>query len=972
MKLKPDSRENTLFLVDVSSFIFRAFFAIRHLSSKSGEPTNAVYGVGSMVAKVIEDSNPKYLTIVYDSKEPSFRKEVYPEYKANRSETPDDLIPQFDRIEELLAKMKLNSIRKSGVEADDLIGTLTHRWIAENPKHEVVIVTGDKDLMQLVTPRVRVWDTMKGVDFGPAEVEAKFGVRPDQVRDYLALVGDTSDNIPGVPSIGPKGAVDLLKEFGTLKGVVDAAKAGKIKGKKGETIAANEKDAYLSQELATLMDVKEAKADLHAMLSPFADGVVSVGPECLALLEELDLRSLRDKWNKGAPSTGAHATTGQTSTSANEKNAEFDFSDASSSGGARTDSGGRTASGPTFATANGFVPSIPSTPISGARLVVTPETFESVLTEKQLIHVLDELAKVTEFGFDLETTSLNPREAHLVGIAIAPTTEKAYYIPVGHRGSNIEQLPEKFVLDHLRPILLDPRKKKVGHNLKYDFSVLAEMGILADGIGADTMIADYVLDPEGRHNLETVAGKRLGFQTMTYESVCGKGKDQVPFDLIPIDVATRYSAEDAWIALNLWKEMQPRIQSQGLMRIFAEIDLPLVQIIGKMERTGVSIDADYLKKVAVEFKKDIDAVDEKIQKFAQGPLNLNSPKQLGELLFNQLKLPPQGKTKTGFSTDASVLEALAPLHEVPRLILQHREIAKLMGTYVEPLPTMRDAKTGKIHAGFHQTVAATGRLSSSDPNLQNIPVRSERGQKIRRAFIPSKGNVLLSADYSQIELRILAQMSGDKDLIGSFQRDEDVHRRTASEIFGVKPEEVTDKQRSAAKAINFGLMYGKSAFALAAELEISRTEAKDIIAKYFARYSGVKTFLDGLILGAKERGESSTLLGRKRELRDINAKNPAVRAGAERMAMNTPIQGTAADLMKLAMIRIDEELTKQKLAAKLIIQVHDEFVLDVPLAEVEKVKALVVHAMEHAFDGVVKLDIPLKVNVETGPTWADL
>ncbi len=958
MKLTPTARENTLFLVDVSSFIFRAFFAIRSLSSRTGEPTNAVYGVAAMLGKLIEEANPKYLTIVYDSKEPSFRKEVYPEYKAHRSETPDDLIPQFDRIEDLIAKMKLHSIRKSTVEADDLIGTLTHRWTEENPNHEVMVVTGDKDLMQLVTKRVKVWDTMKGVVYGPAEVQEKFGVRADQIRDYLALVGDSSDNIPGVPSIGPKGAVDLLKEFDTLDGVVKAAKAGKIKGKKGETIAANEKDAYLSQELATLFNVDDAKVDFNAMLVPFEGGVIAVGPECLALLDELNLKSLREKWGKGqATNSGATTEVSADSMSSSARLAEIDFSDADAAPQA-------------YARAAVAAAEARNTP--GATLVATKDTFESVLTEKQLIDVLVQLEKTDEFGFDLETTSLNPREAHLVGIAIAPTPTKGYYIPVGHRGSNIDQLPEKFVLDKLRPILMDPKRKKVGHNLKYDFSVLAEMGIIADGIGADTMVADYVLDPEGRHNLETVAGKRLAYQTMTYESVCGKGKDQVPFDLIPIDVATRYSAEDAWVALNLWKEMRPKLQAAGLMRIFAEVDLPLVQILSKMERTGISIDTDYLKKIAVEFKADIEKVDAKIQKFTKGPINLNSPKQLGELLFNELGLPTQGKTKTGFSTDASVLQTLAPLHEVPRLILQHREIAKLMGTYVEPLPTMKDPKDGKIHAGFHQTVAATGRLSSSDPNLQNIPVRSERGQKIRRAFIPTKGNVFVSADYSQIELRILAQMSGDKDLIESFQKDEDVHRRTASEIFEVKPERVTDEQRSAAKAINFGLMYGKSAFGLAEELGISRTEAKNMITKYFERYSGVKNFLDGLIVGAKERGESTTLLGRRRELRDINAKNPAMRSQAERMAMNTPIQGTAADMMKLAMIRIDDELTKGNFAAKLVLQVHDEFVLDTPVSEVEKVKALVVHAMEHAFDGILKLDIPLKVNVATGATWADL
>ncbi len=962
MKLTPTARENTLFLVDVSSFIFRAFFAIRSLTNKKGEPTNAVYGVATMLAKLIETAQPKYLTIVYDSKEPSFRKEIYTEYKANRSEAPDDLIPQFDRIEDLIAKMALHSVRVSGIEADDLIGTLTHRWIAENPGHEVVVVTGDKDLMQLVTDRVRVWDTMKDVVYTPVEVEAKFGVRPEQVRDYLALVGDSSDNIPGVPSIGPKGAVDLLREFSTLEGVVEAAKAGKVKGKKGETIAKHESDAFLSQKLATLFDVESIKVDLHGMRVPFVDGRVRPGPECLALLEELDLRSLREKWSGGNDALAAGASPSAQPTAAGAST-NLSTTPSGLSSGAEFSSGA-----PVLARSETHAPSSPI----GPSVVATGDTFQTIFTREQLSALIAELDRAPEFGFDLETTSLNPREAHLVGIAICPSIEKAYYIPVGHRGSNLEQLPEAYVLGVLKPILEDPRRKKIGHNLKYDFSVLAELGIFADGIGADTMVADYVLDPEGRHNLDTVAGKWLGYQTTSYEQICGKGKDQIPFDLVAIDVATRYSAEDAWIAFCLWRELQPKIQASGLMRIFSEVDLPLVGAIGRMERAGVCIDTAWLKQLSVEFSRELAAIDLEIQKFTAGPINLNSPKQLAELLFNHLKLPTQTKTKTGFSTDASVLEILAPMHEVPRLILQHREIAKLMGTYVEPLPQMRDPKTGKIHAGFHQTVAATGRLSSSDPNLQNIPIRTQRGQKIRRAFVPSPGNVLVSADYSQIELRILAQMSGDPDLLGSFARDEDVHRRTAADIYGITPEAVSDSQRGVAKAINFGLMYGKSAFGLAAELDISRTEAKEMITKYFERYAGVKQFLDRLILDAKEKGETYTLLGRRRELRDINAKNPAVRANAERMAMNTPIQGTAADLMKLAMIKIDEELIRGKFEAKLIIQVHDEVVLDVPPAELDAVKKLVEHAMTTAFDGVVELRVPLKVNIESGANWAEL
>lgn len=944
MQLTPKERENTLFLVDVSSFIFRAFFAIRPLTSRKGEPTNAVYGVGTMLARLIEEAKPEFLTIVYDSKEPSFRKEVYSEYKANRSAPPDDLIPQFDRIEELVAKMKLHSLRVSGVEADDLIGTMTHRWLEEDKKHQVVLVTGDKDLMQLVNGRVRVWDTMKNVVYGSNEVEEKFGVRPDQVRDYLALVGDSSDNIPGVPSIGPKGAVDLLKEFDTLEGVLKAAKAGKIKGKKGETIAANEKDALLSQQLATLHDEKKVKVDLHKMKSPFEDGKVRVDAECLDLLRDLDLNSLVTKWSgAGGDSAPTAPSSGNKAPSEKALSRAMDFTSAGTS----------------------------SSHVNEP-LVAKDDTFITVDTEEKMIALLKKLEKAAEFGFDLETTSLNPREAELVGIALAPDLKHGYYIPVGHRGANLTQLPEEWVMKQLKPFIEDPKYKKIGQNLKYDFSVLYAKGFKPDGIGADTMVADYVLEPEGRHNLDTLSLKHLDYKVKTYEEVCGKGKDQITFDIVPIAEATRYSAEDAWVAMHLWQRMKKKLADQGLMRVFAEVDLPLVQVLARMEMAGVTIDVDWLKKLHKEFSAEILEIDEKIQKYTQGPINLNSPKQLAVLLFDQLKLPPQGKTKTGYSTDASVLEALAPLHDVPKLILQHREIAKLMGTYVDSLPQQKDPKTGKIHAGFHQTVAATGRLSSSDPNLQNIPVRTKRGQMIRRAFTASKGNVLVSADYSQIELRILAQMSGDPDLLQSFRTGEDVHRRTASEIYGVKPEKVTDEQRGIAKAINFGLMYGKTAFGLAQELGISRSEAKEMIDKYFIRYRGVKEFLDRLIEDAKEKGMTQTLLGRKRDLKEINSKNPMMRQMQERMAMNTPIQGTAADLMKLAMIRLDEALTKAGLEAKLIIQVHDEVVIDCPKKELEQVKKIVVEAMENAFDGVVKLDVPLKANVAVGDNWMDL
>jgi DNA polymerase-1 len=542
------------------------------------------------------------------------------------------------------------------------------------------------------------------------------------------------------------------------------------------------------------------------------------------------------------------------------------------------------------------------------------------------------------------------------------------YIPVGHRGTEVPQLDAQYVLEKLKPILENPQYKKIGQNLKYDWSVLMQMGIKPDGIGADTMVAAYVLDPEGRHNLETLSAHYLNYSVTTYEQVCGKGKDQLCFDQVPIDQATRYSAEDAWVAVKLWEELSPRLQKEHLTEIFARVDLPLVDVLARMESQGVCIDVDYLKTLSKEFEKDLHAIETKIGAYTKGPINLNSPKQLGQLLFEELKLPVQGKTKTGYSTDAQVLGVLADLHEVPRLLLEYREISKLKGTYVDPLPLMRDTKTGKIHASFHQTVAATGRLSSSDPNLQNIPIRSERGLKIRRAFIPCAGNKLVSADYSQIELRLLAHMSGDPELVNSFQKDEDVHRRTASEIFRMAPDKVTDRQRSIAKAINFGLMYGKTAFGLSQELKIPRKEASEIIQRYFERYSAVKKFLDGQIEEAREKGYVCTLLGRKRYLPDIGARNAAIRANAERMAMNTPIQGTAADLMKIAMTEIDHELTRRNMKSKLIIQVHDEVVLDCPPDEVEQARKLITEVMESA----MKLDVPLRVNSATGDSWFDL
>lgn len=912
-KLPPSQ---TLYLIDISSFIFRAFFAIRNLRNRAGEPTNAVFGVATMLARLAEEAKPEYLAVVYDSKEPSFRKEIYSEYKANRSAPPDDLVPQFARIEELIRAFEIHSYRQSGIEADDLIATLTRRWSEVSPEHRVVIVTGDKDLMQMVNDQVSIWDTMSNRRYGSAEVIEKFGVRPDQIRDYLALVGDSSDNIPGVSGIGPKGAVDLLRDYLTLPEILSAAKAGKIPGKKGLTLVASEADAVLSAELATVREDLDVKIPLESLRYQF-----HVKEDCIRLLKELDFHTLVTRWAAK-------------------------------------------------------VPAVPETTelarVEAGIEAVADHRFRTVNQESALTTLLSELDRAKEFGFDLETTSLNPREAEIVGIALCSDPERAHYIPVGHRGDSTPQLPKALVLEKLKPFLENPKYKKIGQNLKYDWSILRSQGFRPDGIGSDTMIAAYLLDPDGRHNLQALSAKYLDYNVMTYEEVCGKGKDQLCFDQIPVDLATRYSAEDAWVSVKLWQKLKGLVESEGLMPIFAEVDLPLVQILSKMELQGVCIDVPWLAKLSEEFNQDLARIEDRIQAYTSKPVNLNSPKQLAQLLFEDLKLPPQGKTKTGFSTDAQVLDLLSPLHEVPRLLMEYREISKLKGTYVDPLPLLKDPRTGKIHASFHQTVAATGRLSSTDPNLQNIPIRSQRGMRIRRAFIPSQGNVLLSADYSQIELRLLADMSQDPELLRSFRTNEDVHRRTASEIFGVAPDAVDDRQRGIAKAINFGLMYGKSAFGLSQELKIPRKEAQEMIQRYFERYHSVKVFLDHQIEQAKERGYVTSLMGRKRRLPDIQSRNHALRSNAERMAMNTPLQSTAADLMKLAMIEVDQRLEKEGLESKLIIQVHDELVLDCPKNEVEKVRKLVCESMESAMGAATKISVPLQVNTSIGENWMDL
>ena len=894
-------RERVLYLVDISSFIFRAFYAIRSLSSPSGEPTNAVYGVATMLAKLMEEVDPRHLVVVYDSKEPSFRSEMYEDYKANRTEPPDDLVPQFERIYELIEVLGIPSIQYPGVEADDLIATLADHWRAENSENEVIIVSGDKDLMQLVDSRLWVWDTMKGKLFDSEGVFEKFGVRPDQVRDYLAIVGDSSDNVPGVSGIGPKGAAQLLSEYGDVEGVLKAAHAGQVKGKKGETLLSSIETLKLAQELVSLKrDCKIPEDQGYAYQ-------FRVGREALRFFEELGFHSLVKRFSE------------------------------SEEGGVALKS-----------------------PEAGVQ-------FQTVRTRGQLEKIVKDAMEQGALSFDLETTSLNPRVARIAGIALAVQTKEGFYVPLLHEDSQSELTFEE-VMDVLSPYFSDSTKTLIGQNLKFDLSVLDAHEVRPQCAIQDTMLAAYVLEPTGKHGFDFLCQKYLNYAPVTYEEVCGKGKQQITFDAVPTEQATRYAAEDAVYTLRLWELFKAELEKENLWSVYEDVDLPLVRVLEAIEMKGVVVDVPYLKSLSEEFEKDLERIRTRVDAFTREPINLNSPKQLAVLLFDELKLPVQSKTKTGRSTDSNTLEALAPLHEVPRLLLEYREISKLKGTYVDPLPELIDSKTGRIHAHFHQTVTATGRLSSSDPNLQNIPIRSERGRRIRRAFVAPSGARLVAADYSQIELRILAHMSGDPVLCESFQKGEDVHRRTALEIFGGTPETVSDEQRAVAKAINFGLMYGKTAFGLAQELGLSRADAKSFIDRYFERYAGVKVFLEAQVEKAKEQGYVETLCGRRRLLPELASKNGAIRAVGERMAMNTPIQGTAADLMKLAMIKLHQVIQKEGLKARMIIQVHDELVLECPESEVQEVTRWVRSTME----GAMQLSVPLVAEASEGGDWLSL
>ncbi len=878
-----------LFLIDGSSYIYRAFYAIRHLSNSKGFPTNAIYGFTQMLLKVLKDHRPDYLAVVFDSKAPTLRSETYQEYKANRPAMPEGLIPQIPYIKRIVEGYRIATLEMDGYEADDIIGTVAKGLESEL---DVVIITGDKDLLQLVSDQIQVYDTMKEKRLGTEEVRERFGVPPEQVVEVMGLAGDAIDNIPGVPGIGEKTAIELIKTFGSIENLLnhlDRIPQKKLK----EKLENHGELARLSRRLATIQtDVPVTFRKEDFVLSSPDPGSLK------GLFKELEFHKLLREFPEEAP----------------EGKSDRDY-----------------------------------------HLITDRDVFLSLLQD---------LKESKCFAIDIETTSLYPMWAKPVGISLSHKPHQAFYIPIGHQ--HAEQLPLHWVLKELRPLLEDEGVKKVGQNIKYDWIVLKQHGIGMRGILCDTMIASYLLNPtKHNHNLGEISREYLDRSVTDYKEVVG-GKGMT-FDQVDLEKARDYSCEDADVTFQLFHLLVPKLKEGGFEELFEQVEMPLAIVLAKMEMNGVKIDVDLLRDFSKEIENQLHRKMDQIYGLAGEVFNINSSQQLGKILFDKLKLPVIKKTKTGYSTDVEVLEKLSLHHDLPLEILGYRNLTKLKSTYIDALPKLLHPETGRVHTSYNQTVTATGRLSSSDPNLQNIPIRTEEGNRIRQAFIPENGNAIVSADYSQIELRILAHLSRDEVLTEAFRRDEDIHSRTASEIFGVPMEKVTPAMRREAKVINFGIIYGMSAYGLSQQLKKEPRVAQAYIDEYFKKYTGVQTYIRKSLEEVREKGFVTTLLNRRRYLPEINSPTVAIRQASERMAINTPLQGTAADMIKVAMIRIQNRFEDLPLSTKMIMQVHDELVFEVPEEEIEKALPMIQNEMER----VMELSVPLKVSIHSGKNWAE-
>ena len=911
----------TLLLVDGSSYLYRAFHALPDLRTAEGEPTGALRGFIGMLRTLRAQVPHDYCACVFDARGRTFRDDIYAEYKAHRPPMPPDLAAQIPPIHEAVAALGWPILEVDGIEADDVIGRLAREAQANGVR--TVISTGDKDLAQLVNAQVTLVNTMNGERLDVDGVAAKFGVRPDQIVDFLTLVGDAVDNVPGVDKVGPKTAARWLAEYGTLEAIV--ANADRIGGKVGENLRAALDWLPTARRLVTV----RTDGDLGGQLPHFDS--LAVRPPDHGRLRELftrwEFRTFLKDLETGAPAADADAAAAQTGEAA--------------------------------------VPAAAAPPTA-----VSP-SYESITTPVQLERWLAQINVAPLVAVDTETTSLDPMAAKLVGISLAVHGEHgnpACYIPLAHRYPGVpDQLPFESTLQALKPWLQSEQHKKVGQHLKYDTHVFANHGIRLAGIAHDTMLESYVLEAHRSHNMDDLAERHLGRSTIRYEDVCGKGANQIGFDEVALDRATDYAAEDAEVTLALHQALWPRLENSAQLRhVYESIEMPVSKILFEMERVGVLVDRDKLAAQSVEIARRLAELEARAQELAGQPFNLGSPKQIGEILFGVLKLPVTKKTASGApSTDEEVLEKLAEDYPLPKVLLEHRGLAKLKSTYCDKLAASIDPATGRVHTSYGQAIAVTGRLSSSEPNLQNIPIRTAEGRRIREAFIAPPGGCIVSADYSQVELRIMAHISGDEGLLAAFAAGEDVHRATASEVFGVPLGEVSGEQRRYAKVINFGLIYGMSAYGLASNLGIDRDVARGFIERYFTRYPGVAKYMERTREQAKRQGFVETVFGRRLWLPEINSPNGPRRGGAERAAINAPMQGTAADLIKLAMIAVSKWIKDGRLGARLIMQVHDELVLEVPEGELAHVKPQV----ERLMTGVASLDVPLVVEAGVGENW---
>ena len=886
--------KDPIILVDGSSYLYRAYHALPPLTNSKNQPTGAIKGVISMIKKILIDHPESPLAVVFDAKGKTFRHEMYSKYKANRPPMPEDLVQQIEPIHKIISLMGIKLIMIPGVEADDVIGTLAEQ--AREKKLDTVISTGDKDMTQLVCENVSVVNTMSGELLNESGVLKKFGVGPTLITDYLALIGDKSDNVPGVDKVGPKTAVKWLNEYNDIEGIKKNAES--IGGKVGENLRSSIEMLDLAHELVRI------KTDVP----------LDVGIEDL-IITEPDTKQLTEIYK------------------------ELEF--------------------------NAWLQEVPEKKATAKKV---NSSYMCISSEDQLKKIVKEASKAKTIAIDTETTGLDYMDTDLVGISLSYKAGEAYYIPIKHLDDTVNQLHQDLVLDILRPILETSKNKIIGQNIKFDRNVLAKYGISISSIKNDTMMMSYVLDASAtRHNLDALSSYYLNYKTSTFEDVAGKGVKQVTFDQVPIDEATHYAAEDADITLRLYEELNPKLETEdSLKKLNEEIEIPLIEVLSEMEQNGAILNSKILKSQSKDLENRIKKLEKKAYDIAGEEFNLGSTKQLREIFFEKLNYRVIKKTPGGQpSTDEKVLAELAEEYELPKVLLEHRTLSKLKSTYTDKLPGQISASTGKVHTSFHQAVTTTGRLSSSDPNLQNIPIRTEDGRRIRQAFEPSKGHRFISADYSQIELRIMAHVSKDIGLLQAFQEGEDVHSKTASEVFGVDIDNVTADLRRNAKAINFGLIYGISAFGLGKQLGISRNLAAEYMAMYFEKYPGVKEYMESTKEFASQNGYVETLFGRRLYLRDINASNAMRRQASERAAINAPVQGTAADIMKIAMIKTHKAIKTEEIEAKLILQVHDELILDTPKKEIDSVIAILTDSMM----GAANLDVPLEIDVGIGDNW---